>query len=258
MTDKLPASDTAPPAPEPAPEELQPSGAGRLRRVLFGEPRDLADHSLFHQLSLIPFLAWVGLGADGLSSSAYGPPDAYLALGRHSYLAVALALATVTTVLIISAGYSRIIEHFPHGGGGYLVATKLLGDGAGVVSGCALLVDYVLTVTVSLAAAGDALFSLLPIQWQAVKLPFEIVMVLVMTTLNIRGVREAVMPLVPVFLLFVVTHLLVIVGGIATNLWQVGPVVHRVTAGFHNGLSQLGLVGMLALFARAYSLGGGT
>ena len=69
---------------------------------------------------------------------------------------------TAFTVFIISAAYSRIIEQFPHGGGGYVVATKLLGARAGVVSGCALLVDYVLTITVSIAAAGDALFSFLP------------------------------------------------------------------------------------------------
>ena len=64
-------------------------------------------------------------------------------------------------VFIIAACYSHIIEEFPSGGGGYLVASKLLGRRVGVVSGCALLVDYVMTITVSIAAAGDALFSLL-------------------------------------------------------------------------------------------------
>jgi amino acid transporter len=90
------------------------------------------------------------------------------------------------------------------------------------------------------------------------KLPLEVVIVLVMTTLNIRGVREAVMPLVPVFLLFVATHLIIVVAGIATNLWEFGPVAHRVTRGYSQGMQSLGAVGMLALFARAYSLGGGT
>ncbi|HEX5574284.1 MAG TPA: hypothetical protein VFX42_00320, partial [Gemmatimonadales bacterium] len=117
----------------------------RLKRWLVGRPRDLSDSHLFHRLSLIPFLAWVGLGADGLSSSAYGPEEAFKALGSHTYLAVGLAALMAGTVLLISAAYRRIIEEFPTGGGGYVVATSLLGPSAGVVSGAALLVDYVLT-----------------------------------------------------------------------------------------------------------------
>src|SRR5205809_7679855 len=105
----------------------------RLKRTLFGPPRDLRDQKIFHSLSLIPFLAWVGLGADGLSSSAYGPEEAFKTLGAHTYLAVGLALLTGVTVLIISAAYRGIIQDFPHGGGGYVVATKLLGRPAGLV-----------------------------------------------------------------------------------------------------------------------------
>src|SRR5512139_697640 len=100
----------------------------RISRTLFGPPRDLADRSIFHQLSLIPILAWIGLGADGLSSSSYGPDEAFRTLGQHTYLAVALAAATALTVAVISAAYSRIIEEYPQGGGGYMVATKLLGE----------------------------------------------------------------------------------------------------------------------------------
>src|SRR5262249_22279333 len=144
--------------------EVEMSPLLRLRRVLIGAPRDLADRGLFHRLSLIPFLAWVGLGADGLSSSSYGPEEAFRTLGEHTYLALGLAIAMATTVFVISAAYSRIIEEFPHGGGGYVVATKLLGERLGVVSGSALLVDYVLTITVSIAAAGDALFSIAPLE----------------------------------------------------------------------------------------------
>ena len=128
----------------------------RFRHIIFGAPRNLNDPALGHQLSLTAFLAWIGLGADGLSSSAYGPDEAFRALGSYTYLAPLLVLATAGTVLLISFTYSKIIQHFPEGGGGYIVATKLLGDSAGVVSGSALLVDYVLTVTVSIAAGGDA------------------------------------------------------------------------------------------------------
>src|SRR5450432_3159127 len=93
-------------------------------RRLFGRKRDLRDPSVFHQISLVAFLAWVGLGADGLSSSSYGPEAAFSALGTHRYLAVFLAVAIAATVFIISWGYSRIIEQFPHGGGGYIVSSK--------------------------------------------------------------------------------------------------------------------------------------
>ena len=90
----------------------------RAKLVLFGPPRNLFDPKVFHQISLIAFFAWVGLGADGISSSAYGPEEAYLALGNHTVLALFVALATVVTVFVISGSYSQIIEAFPSGGGG--------------------------------------------------------------------------------------------------------------------------------------------
>ena len=243
---------------EPAPGDDAPRFASRVRRLLVGGPRDLQDRRLFHRLSLIPFLAWVGLGADGLSSSSYGPQEAFLALGQHTYLAVALAVATAGTVVIISWAYSHIIEQFPSGGGGYVVATKLLGERAGVVSGNALLVDYVLTITTSIAAAGDALFSFLPPQWMALKLPAEVLIILGLTTLNIRGVKESVLTLTPIFILFLLTHVWLIGYGIAAHAGSVPAEVHAVSAGVHSGLATLGLGGMLLLAVRAYSLGGGT
>ena len=127
-----------------------------------GRPRSVEDPSVFHKVSLVTLLAWVGLGADGLSSSSYGPEEMFRALGSHTSLAVGLAVATAFTVLVIALSYSKIIEHFPFGGGGFIVATRLLGPGAGVVSGSALVVDYVLTITTSIAAGADAVFSLLP------------------------------------------------------------------------------------------------
>ncbi|MGH7271176.1 MAG: amino acid transporter, partial [Polyangiaceae bacterium] len=103
----------------------------KLRTLLFGAPKDVHSEKTFHSISLIAMLAWVGLGADGLSSSEYGPEAAFRELvadgQNHSSLAVGLALGTAITVFIISYAYSRIIEHFPSGGGGYVVATKLLG-----------------------------------------------------------------------------------------------------------------------------------
>jgi hypothetical protein len=107
-------------------EPEQESIPSRVRHALIGARRNIADPSLFHKIALIPILAWIGLGADGLSSSSYGPPEAFMALRDHIYLAIFLALATAITVFVISYAYSRIIEHFPSGGGGYIVAGWLL------------------------------------------------------------------------------------------------------------------------------------
>ena len=92
--------------------------------LIVGKPKNIRDPRLFHSLSLVAFLAWVGLGSDGLSSSCYGPEEAFLALGQHQYLAVFLALMTAITVFVIAASYSQTIDLFPSGGGGYLVATS--------------------------------------------------------------------------------------------------------------------------------------
>jgi hypothetical protein len=240
-------------------EEPPSSLLHRIRRALFGAPRSVKDPGIFHKMALIPFLAWIGLGADGLSSSSYGPDESYRALGPHAYLAVFLALATCITVFVISWAYSRVIEQFPTGGGGYVVATKLLGRHAGVVSGCALLVDYVLTVTVSIASGGDALFSMPGFEHFAViKLPVEIGVLVLLIVMNLRGVKESVTSLVPIFLVFCVTHLVLIIGGFVVHGSRAPEVAHEVSTGFRSGLSTLGMGGMALVFLRAYSMGGGT
>src|SRR5689334_11293630 len=184
--------------------------ASRFKELLFGKPRDLKDPQIFHHVSLIAFLAWVGLGADGLSSSAYGPEEAFRALGVHTHLSIILVVMTAITIAVISIAYSNLIQHFPGGGGGYLVASKLLGPKVGVISGCALLVDYVLTITVSIASACDQLWSILPLRWLPYKLPAEFVGLGLLVVLNLRGVRESVRLLAPIFMLFIVTHALAI------------------------------------------------
>ncbi|TFH55424.1 MAG: APC family permease, partial [Candidatus Zixiibacteriota bacterium] len=250
-------NDKEPLFPVPEPSERESLGK-RIRYFLFGKPRDISEPSLFHRLSLIPVLAWIGLGADGLSSSSYGPEEAFRALQGHTYLAIGLAAVTAMTVLIISASYSRIIEEFSQGGGGYVVASKLLGARTGAISGSALLVDYILTIAVSMVAAGDALFSLLPVEWQFARLPLIIGLIIALTVLNIRGVRESVLALAPIFFLFLITHAVLIGGGIFMHVGNVPVVIEKATPGFSEGYSALGLIGLVAIFARAYSMGGGT
>ncbi|HSQ66416.1 MAG TPA: APC family permease [Polyangiaceae bacterium] len=252
----------------------------RLRRLLFGAPKDVHDHKVFHSISLVAMLAWVGLGADGLSSSAYGPDEAFRALVKggsaHASLAVGLALGTAITVFIISYAYSRIIEHFPSGGGGYVVATKLLGPRFGVASGSALLVDYVLTITTSIASGGDAIFSMIPRQWvggagtaaadvgtwldpvQRTKVTVEIAAIVALTVLNIRGVKESVTAILPIFLAFVATHVVLLLVTFLGHVGDVGSVVQETHANLGQTIASLGVMGSIALFVRAYSLGGGT
>src|SRR6201995_5685963 len=229
-----------------------------LSRLVFGPPKDVKDPQAFHKLSLIALLAWVGLGADGLSSSAYGPDEAYRALGEHTGLALFLALATALPVVGISYGYTRIMRQFPSGGGGYVVASKLLNPRVGVVSGAALLVDYVLTITISIASGADAIFSFLPESWISAKLVVAFVGLALLTVMNIRGVKESVTALVPVFVLFLVTHAILIVLAIGGNAAQAGHVASEVHASIGRTGAALGMFGLLKLFIHAYSMGGGT
>jgi len=233
--------------------------AHRIKILIFGGKHDIEDTSLFHKLSLIAFFAWVGLGADGLSSSCYGPEEAFLAFhGGHVYLSIFVALMSGITVFIIAASYSQIIELFPTGGGGYLVASKLLSPSAGMVSGSALLIDYVLTITISVASGADALFSFLPPALLQYKLTFAVLSVLILTMLNMRGVRESVLPLVPIILTFVLTHAFIIGYAVVMNLGSFSNVAAATRADVIQSRADLGFVGMLLLILRAYSMGAGT
>src|SRR4051812_34599967 len=256
-----PAPDPGPSSvPPPGPEALQPPKTRwqRFKRMLLGGPKDIQDPQLFHALSLAAFLAWVGLGADGLSSSSYGPEEAFKNLGQHQYLAIFLALATAVTVFVISAAYDKIIEHFPFGGGGYIVASRLLGPNAGVVSRAALLIDYVLTCTTSVAAGGEAIFSNFPPEWHSWKLPVELVAIALLTILNLRGVKESIRVLLPIFVTFLVTHVILIGGSVGFHLGRADDVARQVGTGLSHDLGTMGFFALALLFLRAYSLGAGT
>ncbi len=226
--------------------------------MVFGDRKDPLSPTIFHQISLMAFLAWVGLGADGLSSSCYGPEEAYLALGNERFLALFLVLAMALTVLVISASYSQIIEQFPTGGGGYLVATKLLGPIPGVVSGCALVFDYVLTIAISIASGADAIFSFLPEGLLAWKLAFAVLVVGTLIVLNLRGVKESVTVLVPIFVVFLITHAVVIVLAVVGHAHEVVPMVRSAVHDTGTEIGRVGFVAIAVAFLRAYSLGGGT
>jgi amino acid transporter len=229
-----------------------------LKSIVFGREKSLSDRNLFHSISLIALFAWVGLGADGLSSSCYGPEETFKALAGNTHLSLFVALASVITIVAICASYSQIISLFPTGGGGYLVASKLLSPATGVVSGCALLIDYVLTVTISVASGSDALFSLFPESAQHWKLTFAILGVVGLTLINLRGVKESVMIWVPIFGVFVVTHLFVIVYALTTHASGLAAIVPATSREIHSVTASVGMFGLLALLLKSYSMGAGT
>ena len=209
-------------------------------------------------MALAAFIAWIGIGADGLSSSSYGPAEAYIALGPHSQLALYLAVATAFTVFLISLAYNQVIELFPNGGGGYKVATRLVGPYAGLVAGSALIVDYVLTIAISVASGVDALFSLLPAVHQVIKLEVEVAVICGLIYLNLRGMRESIRILAPIFIGFVITHFVLIAYGIASHSAGLHVEVEQTLQETTDLAGQAGWFFVIAIFLKAYSLGGGT
>ncbi|MBI1797693.1 MAG: APC family permease [Candidatus Eisenbacteria bacterium] len=237
---------------------MSPAVPARIRAWILGAPRNLLDPRIHQHLALVAFFAWVGLGSDGLSSSCYGPEEAFLQLGAHRHLAIYLTVAMVATVFLISASYSHIIELFPSGGGGYLVATKLLGPTAGVVSGGALVVDYILTISISVASGGDAIFSFLPAALMPWKLTAELGVVGALVLLNLRGVKESILVLTPIFLAFIVSHAALIGYGLAIHGAQLAPLGPDTARETRTAVQSLGVFGVVVIFLRAFSLGGGT
>jgi len=230
----------------------------RVERVLLGRAKSPTEAGIFRHISLIAFFAWIGLGADGLTSSCYGPEEAYLALNGHVHLAIFLALATAVTVAVIATSYSQIIQRFPGGGGGYIVATHLLSPGFGVVSGCALVVDYILTIAVSIASGVDALLSFASHADSPLKLPLCLAVILILVALNLRGVKESVTVLMPIFVIFVITHAVLILGAVAQHASALPGVVHDSISGTRESIQQIGLWATLFIFLRAFSMGAGT
>jgi amino acid transporter len=226
--------------------------------VCIGKARNLSDKKVFHSMSLIALLAWVGLGADGLSSSCYGPEAAFMALKGHTHLSLFVAAASILTIIIICLSYTQIIEVFPSGGGGYLVASKLLSPTVGVVSGCALIGDYILTIAISVASGTDALFSMFPIEWQAWKLKFSIAIVIGLTVLNLRGAKESVVLWVPVFFLFVATYTFGIAWAIVYHFGELPDIARGTMTDMKSDCAEVGIFGLIAVILRAYSLGAGT
>lgn len=230
----------------------------KLKTSIIGEPRNPFDTHIFHKISLIALFAWVGLGSDAMSSASYGPEEAYLALGHHFYLALFVALGIILTIFVISTSYSQIVELFPTGGGGYLVASKLLSPSFGMLSGCALLIDYVLTISISIASGVDAVLSFLPADWQVIKLGFAFFVIFILILLNLRGIKESVIFLIPIFALFVIAHVILIIYAFYFHFTNVPTVIQNTVTDVHDVTYSVGVIGLLSIVLHSYSMGAGT
>jgi hypothetical protein len=229
----------------------------RLRHILFGPPHDPLKPETRHAVTLIAFFAWVGLGADGLSSSAYGPELTYRALGEHSYLGIYMCFALAATVFIIALAYNQVIDLFPSGGGGYKVATVLIGPSAGLISGSALIVDYVLTITISVASGVDTFGSLFHVSSDA-KLNVEVALIVLLIYLNLRGMKETIGILMPIFMAFVALHALLIGYGVVAHASNFPTLIPEVVSQTKSLANDQGWHHVIWIVMLAYAASGAT
>jgi len=168
------------------------TAGGILKRVLVGRqvPSERLEHTLLPKILALPVFS-----SDPLSSNAYATEEILLILAPLSLAAaqrllmpIALVIAAVLTIVVIS--YRQTVRAYPSGGGAYIVSKENLGTGPGLVAAAALLIDYVLTVSVSVAAGVFAITSANP-GWSHLRLPMSLAFVVFITLANLRGVRES-------------------------------------------------------------------
>jgi hypothetical protein len=165
----------------------------------------------------------------------------------------------VITVSVVSAGYSHTIAAFPGGGGGYVVATKTLGKHVGLLCGCSLVLDYVLTVAISLASGVEYLISVLPEHDSVMRyhLALTVAAVLVLMFLNLRGVKESIKVLMPIFITFITTHAIMILAALVSHGAGAGEAIAGSLEAARS-LPLLGAGGLLIILLKAYTVGAGT
>jgi amino acid transporter len=222
--------------------------------------RDPMKWETWRRAALVAVLAWAGVGADSLSSANYGPEEAYKALhvSGHEPLVLWLALITALTVVVISLAYVQIIRLFPNGGGGYKAATRLVHPYAGLLSGSALVVDYSLTIAISVAAASDAMFNLAPLDWLQYK-PFALAGGLgFLVFLNLRGIRESVTVLAPIFFGFLLTHVVLIGFGLWAKSDELLGAVVNAERHIDSVTTEGGIWALVVIMGTAYAAGAGT
>ncbi len=185
-----------------------------MKRLLIGRP--LKSNELGEQ-KLIKTKALAILSSDALSSVAYGPEQILLVLfaigAAAMWYSVPIAIGVLVLLLALILSYRQVIFAYPHGGGAYVVSKENLGLSAGLVSGGSLLVDYILTVAVSVSAGTDAITSAFP-SLHPYTVVIAVSFVIFITILNLRGVTESASILAYPVYLFVLALFVMIGAGI--------------------------------------------
>ncbi len=184
-----------------------------LKRLLVGKPLKSAEND---EHKLTRFAALALLSSDALSSIAYGTEQIVVVLVALSTAAIwySLPIAAFVIILLISLtlSYRQIIHAYPQGGGAYVVSSENLGKNAGLIAGGSLLIDYMLTVAVSVSAGAEAITSAIPALYGH-QVAISVAIVLLLMMLNLRGLREsASFLLFPVYTFIIVITLLIAVG----------------------------------------------
>ncbi|MER3543250.1 MAG: amino acid permease [Chloroflexota bacterium] len=197
---------------------------GRIKQLLIGPP--LPTHKLAEK-RLNKIRALAAFSPDALSSIAYANQEIYLGLVVAGSAGLALSwpigLAITVVLGIVALSYFQTIHGYPTGGGSYIVARDNLGTLPGLVAAAALLIDYLLTAAVSLTAGVEALASAFPVLWPE-RVPIALLLLVVITLVNLRGLRETgTLMAIPVYL-FLFTYLPMLAYG-ALRLATVGPVL---------------------------------
>lgn len=220
-----------------------------LKRLFIGKPLKSAENDE-HKLSRFAALAL--LSSDALSSIAYGTEQIVVVLVALSTAAIwySLPIALFVIILLISLtlSYRQIIHAYPHGGGAYVVSSENLGEKAGLVAGASLLIDYMLTVAVSVSAGSEAIVSALPSLYKHQVL-ISVIIVLLIMMMNLRGLRESAgLLMFPVYSFIAVITLL-----IATGLFKIVTGAVPLNATAIPGTVVPGI--SIALILRAFSSG---
>lgn len=222
--------------------------ASKLRRLLIGSP--IATEHQQHQL--IPkWKALALLSADALSSIAYATEEIIIPLSL-SGIALAttwsfpIAIGILALMLIVTLSYRQTISEYPNGGGAYIVAKENLGSGAGLAAAAALMIDYILTVAVSVSSGVENLVSAFPML-ESVKIFFCVWVIILLMILSLRGVSEsATIFAIPTYL-FIFSIFALIITGLVRGP-QSGFTPHHI---IEQNLPEIGMI----LLLRAFSSG---
>lgn len=233
--------------------EPVPGGTHPAKRILFGAklPNDKLEGQLLPKHLALPIFA-----SDPLSSVAYAPQELLMILmiGGLSFLAFAPWIAAIVVVLLIVVvlSYRQLIKAYPSGGGDYEVAHKNLGQAAGLVVASALLVDYILTVAVSVASGVDNIISAVPVLADF-RVEMAVGFVIILAGMNLRGVSEASKAFALPTYIFVGSVFLMIVTGFVRILLGHPPVAETAHYAVH--AESVTQAGVLLLVLRAFSSG---